>query len=851
MARMIPEHGPHDTESYGERDLYWKLKKDLPEDYTVIHSLPWLCSAVKKLDPKAKPTGEIDFLIIHPEHGVLALEVKSGVYRVENSLFVHVRNNYTINPISQTRRNVHGLSSWLGGTPSLFLKIGYGFIFPNSDFRAVPTSPGLYDTTASPPQALYIDYLGMPDVAEHIIALMIYWKGALSNSNLGAAKVTKLINFLTPTIDGQPQWGSRVLYDNKVWLQLTDEQIKIVRSVLRNENSLITGWPGTGKTLIVVETARKMSIDSKRVLVISFNNRLTEYIRSQLSEYELCTVLTWHGLCRQAAKTLGRAHGLDDWYKVSCVDDLREAINQDLLSEYDALIVDESQALSASWCEALALWFKGKQKAYFCDETQVFPFERGTISLTDLRELLGVDPFPLTIILRMPKAVTEILSEVVPPKIQHYSPRNLEHDTALEVITITPCEDLVKIKQNLIDDGVRSEDIIILTGSIISRLYNDFLLSRKIPSETIAKFRGLEAPIVLILGAEQLGTAELFSAYSRATSKCIAFYNAHNLYWVGKEGFQARLQSRPESNAALIKEQQGLRIKNLVNASTCSTPLNLQSLNISWAVDWSAWLIEIDNNETPILLWIDLLCKNLSHPIFFWYKDTLNRFYRASLVKVNEQENISHHPVSLHSCDKCGRLTPHTFSRAYHCSLCEAKLTPIEAPNASFLEEINLIDKVITLQLPKDFILEFQPRLPIALAAAAAFLHAKRRKLRTNALDVPLPDGRSLYLAAFTFAQSRIATHDSTKAMSVNVLADEIYGRYALLQKIDSFEWRKIFANAMSQFYSKGYVTKAGKGIYHPVEDDLAPVPWHLAQKAQVDADDEYNLHSLAGTEIL
>nr|WP_283184530.1 nuclease-related domain-containing protein [Pseudomonas sp. PMCC200367] len=91
---MIPEHGPHDTDSYGERDLYWILKKDLPEDYTVIHSLPWLCSAVKKLDSKAKPTGEIDFLIIHPENGVLALEVKSGVYRVENSLFVHVRNNF-------------------------------------------------------------------------------------------------------------------------------------------------------------------------------------------------------------------------------------------------------------------------------------------------------------------------------------------------------------------------------------------------------------------------------------------------------------------------------------------------------------------------------------------------------------------------------------------------------------------------------------------------------------------------------------------------------------------------------------------------------------------------------------
>ncbi len=746
---------------------------------------------------------------------------------------------------------MHGLSSWLGGTPSLFLKIGYGFIFPNSDFRAVPTSPGMYDTTANPPQPLYIDYLGMPDVAQHVIQLMKYWKGALSNSNLGAAKVAELINFLTPTIDGQPQWGSRVLFDNKVWLQLTDEQSQIVRNVLRSQNSLITGWPGTGKTLIVIETARKMSINNKRVLVISFNNRLTEYIRSQLSEYKSCTISTWHGLCRQAAKALGRPHDMEDWYKVSCVNDLREAVNQNLLDEYDTLIVDESQALSASWCEALALWFKGKQKAYFCDETQVFPFERETVSLTDLSELLGVDPFPLTIILRMPKAVTEILSEVVPPKIQHYSPRSLEHDTALEVITLTPCEDLVKIKQDLIDDGVSSEDIIVLTGSIISKFYNNFLHTGKIPSETIAKFRGLEAPIILILGAEQLGTAELFSAYSRATSKCIAFYNAHNRYWIENDGFKARLQSRPESNAALIKKQEELRIKNLVDGSTSSTPLNLQSLNISWAVDWNAWLIEIDTDETPILLWIDHLCKNLSHPIFFWYKDTLNRFYRASLVETNERESISHLPVSLQSCDDCDRLTPHTYSRAYHCSLCETKHIQTGVADASVIEEINLIDKVITLQLPKDFILEYQPKLPIALAAAAAFLHAKRRQQRTNALNVPLPDGRSLYLAAFTFAQSRIATHKSNEVMSVNSLADEIHERYAFLKKIDPSEWRKIFANAMGQFFSKGYLSKSGKGQYRPVEDDLAPVPWHLAQRVKVVVDEESDSILLTNTETL
>ncbi|HAF2362510.1 TPA: NERD domain-containing protein [Salmonella enterica] len=56
----------------------------------MIHRLPWLCSAVKEIDPHFAPTGEIDFLIIHKELGVLALEVKSGRYRMAGVHLVHL-----------------------------------------------------------------------------------------------------------------------------------------------------------------------------------------------------------------------------------------------------------------------------------------------------------------------------------------------------------------------------------------------------------------------------------------------------------------------------------------------------------------------------------------------------------------------------------------------------------------------------------------------------------------------------------------------------------------------------------------------------------------------------------------
>ncbi|KMY03615.1 nuclease [Pseudomonas syringae KCTC 12500] len=825
MARMIPQHGPHETNSHGERTLYKALESGLPDDYTVIHSLPWLCSAVKKIDPDDAPTGEIDFLIVHPVNGVLALEVKSGKYRVENSVFVHERKNFTIDPVGQMRRNLHGLSYWIGVKPSLRLRIGYGYIFPDSDFQAIPTSSGMYDTTSSPPQPLYVDFLGMPDAPGHIVALMEYWKSALGNPSLGASRVSELIKFLTPTIDGHPQWGSRVLYDNKVWLQLTPEQSSVVRSVIKNQTSLVTGWPGTGKTLIVIEAARKLALDEKRVLVVSFNTKLTDFIRTQLLDEKSCTVLTWHGLCRQAASALGQDHGADEWYKTTCLEQLKAAIAAGLLGGYDALVVDESQAFLPAWCETLVAWFEHKPKAFFCDETQVFSFERDTVSLKVLSELLGVEPFPLTIILRMPKAVTEILSEVVPPKLQHYSPRDVEHDTAQELITLTPCEDLIKIRASLNSEGVRSEDIIVLTGSIVGRLYYDFLKKSSIPNETIAKFRGLEAPVVLIIGAEQLSTAELFSAYSRSTSKCIAIYNAHNRYWRSREGFQSRLQNRPESSAMLKKEQVNLRIKNLIRGSTGTELQNLKSLNIGWATEWKAWLIEIDCHETQVRLWLDYLCHQLIHPIYLWEKGTMTKFFHVKIDKYDDREACHNAPASLESCDVCQRLTPHTDTSAPVCTLCEAperKLLPVDP---AVIEEMHLLDALITSRLPNDVTLKLQPTLPISIAAAAALMRANKKRVRKNVLLVPLPSGKSFYLAAFTFLQSRIATHARNTPMPINDLADEIYHRFKLLQSITSIAWRSIFSNAVSTFYQKGYLKKAGKGFYLPVEDDIAPIP--------------------------
>ncbi|MCQ9390190.1 NERD domain-containing protein [Pseudomonas viridiflava] len=833
MARMIPDNGPRGTESKGERDLYTILKAELPNDYVVIHSLPWLSSAVTKVDPQAKPTGEIDFLIIHPDKGLLVLEVKSGEYGVKNNRFVHLHKQFSIDPIGQTRNNVHGIAKWLGADPLLRLRIGYGFVFPDSDFAGKPATPGMFDMTSNPPHPLYIDHRGMLNVTKRIVGLMDYWKVTLRNSDLGEYRAARVIEYLTPEIDGKRGWASRIFYDNKDWLQLTEEQSTVVTRVLRNETSLVTGWPGTGKTLIVIETARRLVSQRKKVLVVSFNNKLTDYVRTQLVDAKGCDVVTWHGLCGQARNALGRTSEPgqeDDWYRQQCVLDLKDAIEQGRMAGYGALLVDESQALLPSWCETLTDWFHDKPKAFFCDETQVFPYERENIPLQGLSKLLGVDPFPLTIILRMPKAVTSILEEVVPPKLQHSTPRTLEHDTAVEIISADPCKEASGIRRKLIDSGVSPEDIIILLPKFITRQYIEYLKKERPRCEYVTKFRGLEAPVILILGAEMLDTTELFSAYSRATSKCIAIYNASSESWSKAEAFRARLKSIPANQILLQEEKSKLRIDSRVARTTEKTSLNLVSLNISWAESWRAWLVESDDDQSLVKMWIAYLTHKLRQPIFFWPKGSTTNFY---LAKANTSspdfsdspDSYSPQSLTFYSCEDCGDLTPHTDIVNPICKLCETKEDRTPYPDQSVMDAIRMMDGLVSGELAKNRIRELQPDLPLNIAAAASLFRAERKMMRSNVLKVQLPEGRRFYLIAYIFVQVRIATAKPRAVMDVNALADEIYGRFNKLQSISSAEWRKFFASAMSTFYSKGYMIKISKGFYSPVEDDQAPVP--------------------------
>ena len=89
MAKMIPEKVIYFNTSYGENKVYESLKK-LPDEYTVFYSIAWQQKDRKKQNVT---WGESDFTILHPQKGILVIEVKSGGISYNNGQWLQTRTD--------------------------------------------------------------------------------------------------------------------------------------------------------------------------------------------------------------------------------------------------------------------------------------------------------------------------------------------------------------------------------------------------------------------------------------------------------------------------------------------------------------------------------------------------------------------------------------------------------------------------------------------------------------------------------------------------------------------------------------------------------------------------------------
>lgn len=136
MAKIFPEHLPQsiidDLLRNAERRVYEQLGK-LSDRFTVYYSVPWQSHSGNS----GVIDGETDFVIVHPDMGIVILEVKGGDISfdpTENQWFttggIKIKD-----PMDQGRKNHYALLDKLQALPgwdkNRYINIGHAVCFPS------------------------------------------------------------------------------------------------------------------------------------------------------------------------------------------------------------------------------------------------------------------------------------------------------------------------------------------------------------------------------------------------------------------------------------------------------------------------------------------------------------------------------------------------------------------------------------------------------------------------------------------------------------------------------------------------------------------------------------------------
>jgi AAA domain/Nuclease-related domain len=822
MARMFPEVGPQNTGSTrAEPDIYWRLSKQLSDEFIVIHSLPWLASAAKEIDGRSVPTGEIDFLVLHQELGILAVEVKGGIFTHDRTEFVYKKTGERIDPIRQVRRGTHALAQWLHESGYGSWRIGYCILFPHSEIReAIPIA--LIDRTVNPPQLIVLDINALNNLGENIRDVMIYWKQALDTRQIKQKQLEKLVDVILPSSDYTPCWQTRIKNDIVTWLHLTSEQANCLRKIEQETRLVVTGFPGTGKTLLLIEHARRLAASGQEILVLTYNALLAKRLRYELSDLSI-EVCTFHEQCRRAARVTGyplpgasnSSEQENDrvWYSTDGPNALQQAVNERKLKNYGALIIDEGQVLHIDWWQTLCKWLDDKRIIVFCDLTQSFSFENST-SPREIAEAINAKfPYTLTINLRSPRTVFERILEVKSTEYQQFCPRPLELDTLTEIAVEDMGSTLEQVVHQLLhEESIPAQSMVLIDATLGSRKEEEYL---GIQVVSAAKFRGLEAPVVIIWAGSGSDEISLFCAYTRATSRCIVIYDALGVLQGSYKTFGEIILELDKTGNIQREANLGLTSGIFDEQKFNLIPVANKTISLCWCSDWAGWVIYPKENK-PIaqLMWTYHLIVTTNHPVYTW-----KLYDRGKLQYFEPVRGLDHSSgrfCNLDFCEYCGFITPFisTVGRGMDkCAVCSCEKNRLESLDIKLQSEFDRI-----LSMGAQALIADKKRLSIFLMALGRWnLIIKRQKLGLENY-VPICSGTIGYNVAHLLILTDIIFMDENQdtTLKLNEAATKYRANWCpdLIQRIDEKVWYGMVANGFNTWFGKKVIEKVERGIY-------------------------------------
>lgn len=375
MATLIPSFSCCKFDTTGERRFAQRLESKLEEDYLCWYDVP---VGTGSLHP--------DFIILHPQRGLIILEVKD--WRLDNihsfdRFQVSLETNAGIvkkpNPLEQARQYAHAVVNVLERDPQLVAASGrwqgkllfpwtYGVILTRVTRKAFEET----DLGEVIPEHRVICQDEMTESVDAEEFQELLW-GMFTSGNWGILTLPQIDRIrwhLFPEIRLPKQEASLfdVLEDDSDeipdLLKVMDLQQEQLARSLGGGHRVIHGVAGSGKTLILGYRAEHLArVCTRPILILCYNKLLAKRLQFWMQSknlHEKVQVYTFHGWCRRQLSVyslgLPNNHVSPDDFFDKLVEKVIKGVDRKLIpaGQYDAVLIDEGHDFKPEWLKLVA-----------------------------------------------------------------------------------------------------------------------------------------------------------------------------------------------------------------------------------------------------------------------------------------------------------------------------------------------------------------------------------------------------------------------------------------------------------------------------------------------------------------